>query len=242
MTLFIANWKMYKTYNETIDFAEKHRYELEELSANKTKVIIAASFICLDALGKIFNKGPIGICAQNCASEQTGAFTGEVDASSLAQIGCTYTIIGHSDRRRLFHETNEMVAAKVKILFKNQIRPIICIGETQEEFDEGRTIEVLTAQLESLIKILDAEESSYCIAYEPIWAIGTGKTPNNEELENTFEWIFNYLRHEHCTLLYGGSVTEENAKKFLQIPRVGGLLIGKASCDFQSLKKIVSLL
>lgn len=241
MALFVANWKMYKTYNEAVAFTQEHRDEVAQLSTSKNKIIIAPSFLCLDALNKAFQGTSVAISAQNCAAHKIGAYTGEVDAASLAQIGCTYTLVGHSERRQRFNETNEMVAAKVEILFKNNIMPIICIGETQEEFEKGRTLEVLSMQLESVLKILEDEQKTYCIAYEPVWAIGTGKVPSKEDLKNTFEWIFKRLRHEHCTLLYGGSVDETNVKGLLQIPHVGGLLIGKASCDFQSLKKIVSL-
>lgn len=241
MALFVANWKMYKPYEESIQFAQEYGDELSQLSTNKNKIVIAPSFLCLNPFNTLFQETRVRLCAQDLAPYSSGAYTGEVDASSLAEIGCAYAIIGHSERRKYFHETDEIIAQKTALAFANNIIPIVCIGETQEEFEEGRTIEVLAMQLERLIKILDDEQKAYCIAYEPMWAIGTGKVPNKEDLKNTFEWIFNRLRHEHCTLLYGGSVTEKNAEMLLQIPHVGGLLIGKASCDFQSLKKIVSL-
>lgn len=241
MTIIVANWKMYQPYERAIAFVRDHRGQLEQLIKAPNELIIAPSFVCLDAIRQLLKESPIKICAQDCAPFASGAYTGEVDAASLAQLNCTYAIIGHSERRELCGETDEDVATKVNLLLKNNITPIMCIGETLEDYEEGRTLEVLGFQIDHAIDILKQAQKPYCIAYEPIWAIGTGKVPSKEDLENTFEWIFEYMSDPNATLLYGGSVTEKNATQILKTPHVNGLLIGGASCDFQTLKKIVSL-
>lgn len=241
MPLYIANWKMYKTYDETVRFAQDHFTELISLSTDQKKIVLAPSFVCLDRLSTIFKNSPIAICAQNCATEKEGSYTGEVDAASLAQVGCQYTIVGHSERRNIFHETNQMVNAKIEMLFKHSITPIICIGEDRIAYEKGQTIEILANQLESIMKITAKQSQPYCIAYEPVWAIGSGALPSKEELIHIFEWLFNFIKDPRCTLLYGGSINDQNAGNVLQSPHLEGLLIGSASCNFQTLKKIVSL-
>lgn len=241
MPLFIANWKMYKTYDEAISFAKDHHEELVSLSKNGNQIIISPSFLCLDQFCKIFKGSSVSICAQNCSTKQSGPYTGEVDAPSLAQIGCQYTIVGHSERRHLFYETSYDIAAKIELLFQNKIVPIICIGETIATYLKGDTVNVLREQLESILFITKQYSLAYCIAYEPVWAIGTGKTPNSQELTDIFQWLSETVNDPKCTFLYGGSADEKNSAFLLQIPHVGGLLIGGASCNFQTLKKIVSL-
>jgi len=241
MVLIVANWKMYKTYAESIQFAREHRDELDQYATSRNQLVIAPSFLAFDALNTILAGTGVGLCAQDCASYASGPYTGEVDAASLAQIGCTYAIVGHSERRQHFDETDETVAQKTELILASNMTPIICIGETQEDFDEGHTLEVLEFQLSHIMQILKNSKKMFYIAYEPIWSIGTGKIPTKEDLENTFEWLSDRIDNPKCILLYGGSVDETNAKKLLQVPRMGGFLIGKASCDFQSLKKIVSL-
>ena len=231
---------MYKTYDQALAFAQTHCDELAALSSRATKIAIAPSFVCLEALNKIFCGTSISLAAQNCATHESGAYTGEVDAASLAQVGCALVIVGHSERRQKFGETNEMVAAKVKMILRHTMTPIICIGETQKDFDDGRTLEALKAQLADILPILKNTQKEFCFAYEPVWAIGTGKIPAIDELTSIFEWLFSQINSENCTLLYGGSVDENNAANLLKVPRIGGLLIGGASCNFQTLKKIVS--
>jgi len=241
MPIFVANWKMYQPYDKAIAFAKEHRNELAQFTSRPNEFIIAPSFVCLAPLSKILAGTGVALCAQNCASYASGSYTGEVDATSLAQAGCRYAIVGHSERRQLFNETDDMVAAKVEILLANNITPIVCIGESLKDYEEGYTIAILRDQLESILKIAPQQSKPYCIAYEPIWAIGTGKIPDINELQNIFEWISNQINDPKCTLLYGGSVDETNASALLTLPHIGGLLIGRASCNFQSLKKIVSL-
>jgi triosephosphate isomerase len=242
MVLIVANWKMYKTYAESIQFAREHRDELDQYTSWKQELVIAPSFLAFDALNTILAGTGVGLCAQDCASYASGPYTGEIDAASLAQLDCNYALVGHSERRRYFGETDELIAKKITLLFENNITPIICIGETKEDYINGNTQQVLEAQVEPFIDILDNQSKDFYFAYEPEWAIGTGKTPSADELYNILSWIGEPVRgNGTCATLYGGSVDETNAKELLQIPRMGGFLIGKASCDFQSLKKIVSL-
>lgn len=241
MPLFVANWKMYKTFNESIAFVQEHLAELEQLAGTKHSIAIAPSFVCLDRIGQELNKTSIKLCAQDCAPFKSGAYTGEVDAASLAQVGCTYGIVGHSERRHHFNETNDVIAQKAEQLLVNNITPILCIGETAQEFEQGKVFHILEKQLASFENLIGQTSQEYCIAYEPIWAIGSGKVPDSKHLNAVFSWLSDRNNIESCILLYGGSVDADNAKILLQVPHVGGLLIGGASCDFQSLKKIVSL-
>ncbi len=242
MPLFIANWKMYLSYQEAISFVQDHGNQLEQLSSSSSQIIIAPSFVCLDAFKKLLTGTKIKLAAQDCAPFKSGAYTGEVDAISLAQIGCTYAIVGHSERRQHFGETNEMIAAKATQLFENNIAPIICIGESKLEYENGKTLGVLATQLAPIFPLLNSWNRPYCIAYEPMWSIGTGNVATPEQLNQIFQWLIEQVKFDpNCTLIYGGSVNEENATNFLTIPNVGGLLIGSASCNFQTMKKIVSL-
>lgn len=244
MALFVANWKMFKTYNHSLKFATDHRDELDHLIKSSPHVIaIAPSFVCLDAFSRIFKGTTINLCAQDCSAFKAGPYTGEIDARSLAQLGCTFAIIDHSERRSLCPQTYETIAAKGASLIQSRITPIICIGETLEEFESGNTLNVLAEQLSPIVRNLSGSSNSFILAYEPIWSIGTGKTPSKEHLADVFDWLKNVKNLYYCNafFIYGGSINENNAGEILSIPNVDGLLIGKASRDFQTLKKIVSL-
>lgn len=248
MATIVANWKMYQPYDKAIAFVRDHKQELEQLLHPYSTLVIAPSFVCLDPMWQMLRDSRIQLCAQDVSAYTSGAYTGEVSAASLADVGCYYAIIGHSERRRYFGETNEMISQKIQRLFENYITPIICIGESKEDYKKGITRQVLEAQLAALMPALGNQEEFFCIAYEPEWAIGTGVTPDLEELEKILSWISEFVHenehddiHVSMGLLYGGSVDETNAAGFMTVPGLGGLLIGGASRDFQTLKKIVSL-
>ena len=243
---YIANWKMNLTLQQSTAFATQHNDELIELAQNSSaQVVLCPSHESLALLCKLFATTQVAIGAQDTSSHTKGSYTGQVSAQSLHQAGCTYCIVGHSERRMLNHEDNDEVAKKVVRLLGNDITPIVCVGELLEEFEAGKTQEVLTQQLAPIIAALKAlpgaQETKILLAYEPIWSIGTGKVASTEHLDVMFAWLESHLRDAPGTwqLLYGGSVNEENAPELKKIAHISGFLIGKASISFQQLKKIV---
>ncbi len=232
----VANWKMNKTANEAEEFLK----EFILLHKNRnTEISICPTFLCLERAVSICNKSNIKIGAQNCHFEEKGAFTGEVSPSMLKSIGAEYVILGHSERRNYFCETDEIINKKVKSALQNNLKPIICVGETWEEREKGHEREKIRNQIDKALKGISPEKlPEITIAYEPIWAIGTGKTVSLKECEEIFEFMKNHListykkeNVENTRLLYGGSMNEKNAKKLLRVPYVDGGLIGGASLD-----------
>ena len=247
--VYVANWKMYLSVDQEVNFCKKNDDALQKLQEqNNCTIIICPSFIALAPLIELLQKTTISIGAQNCSDHQLGAYTGEVSAQSLAEIGATYCIIGHSERRHYQHETDAMVAAKMVLLLQHKIMPIICIGETKKESDLAlqQTQTILLQQLEPLFAVLRKsthQDASIIIAYEPVWAIGTGIIPGHHYLESVFEWlqktIATHLPATKITLLYGGSVDPTTITQLKKIPAIAGFLIGKASTDFEQFTKII---
>jgi triosephosphate isomerase len=243
--LFVANWKMSMPFHAACSFVQDNKHELEKLAApTGTTIVLCPSFVALDALVKMVHNMSIYIGAQNCSDHLAGAFTGEVDAQSLQQINCSYCIIGHSERRSLFRETSEEVAQKAKFLLEHTIIPIICIGETKEQYEAQQTFDILEKQLAPVWQVID-QPTNVVIAYEPVWSIGTGIIPEKEYLQKIFDWLSKqcsqYLSKMIVQLIYGGSVDQNNAKDLAQIAKMDGFLIGGASLDFQKFKNIVLL-
>ncbi len=245
--LFVGNWKMNMHFKKAINFVKYNIDELTSLGSNKNKsIILCPSFVALPGLIDLLQKTNISIGAQNCSQHNKGAYTGEVSAQSLAELGCQYCIVGHSEQRKYFTETNEMVAQKVAQLCEHNIQPIICIGETKEEFESKQVYEILAKQLTPVLKALKTFKTlSIIIAYEPVWSIGTGIIPEYYYLEQVFSWLTKHIKKQlpdaKLQLLYGGSVNEHNITDLKQILHINGFLIGGASTDFQKLKKIVLL-
>lgn len=252
--LYVANWKMNMHATKAINFVKDNSDELRALAKNQeTELVLCPSFAALSPVIALARETNISIGAQNCSQHEQGAFTGEVSAQSLAEIGCRYCIVGHSERRQYFGEANEVVAQKVKRLYKHDIQPIICIGETKQEFEQKQVYEVLTVQLAPILEVLISVqtlrqaqgERRVVIAYEPVWSIGTGIIPEYTYLEDVFIWLDDHIKKQlpevQITLLYGGSVNENNIAELKQILHINGFLIGGASTDFQTLKKIVLL-
>ncbi len=249
--IIVANWKMYFSFDESISFVTTHFDDLLCLLQGHThdvELIVSPSFPALYPLVKIFKDTNLSIGAQDCASHYRGAFTGQVSAASLKEIGCLYCIIGHSERRKYQHETDTEISEKLQALIDVELSPIVCIGESFSEREENCVLEVLEAQLEPIISLMHQERSKFkknsiCIAYEPIWAIGTGRVVSREQLSQVLEWLHAHLAKRTCgvnwRILYGGSVMPENMAIFSKLAHLDGFLIGNASTDFQSLKKIV---
>jgi len=238
---YIANWKMYLNYKQSLNFIDNHLADLKKLNTDATHIIICPSMIALAPMIQQSNKLNIG--AQTCSEYEQGAYTGEVSATSLAQVGCTHCIVGHSERRHYFGENdNEMVTRKVQQLLNNDISPIICIGENEEEYKKGETSDILSQQLKPLLSIIKKAQTPIFIAYEPIWAIGTGTVPDSTYIEQVFKWISKQMpQRPTFFLIYGGSVTPETAESLKKIQLLDGFLIGGASADFQKFKNIVLL-
>lgn len=243
--LFISNYKSYLSYEQSLQWLEHYGNSLITFSKElqNQKIILCPSFDALPAFTDFFKNSDISIGAQNCSPFNAGPYTGEVTAQSLQQLGCTYGFVGHNERRIYFHETDEEIAQKIQQLITHQIIPIFCIGETKDQYEKKQTKHILQAQLNVLVPLFKEKNTHLCIAYEPQWLIGTNLSPDNSYLSEIFEflnqWGKDTIPSASCTLLYGGNVQESNSAVLKQIPTIQGLLIGRASLDFQKFKKIV---
>jgi len=246
--IIAANWKMYKTVGEAVTFADGLQLELERETVDPTKVeiVVAPPFTALAALALRFEGSDVKLAAQNVYPEEAGAFTGEISPTMLAEIGCAYTIVGHSERRTLFGESDALVSRKAAALLTHGIRPIVCMGESASQRDAKRTFEVIKRQLEgSLAEIPHAKITEIVIAYEPIWAIGTGKTATPEMAQEVHAFIRGQLR-EHAgdaantiRIQYGGSVKPENISALMAQADIDGALVGGASLDPKNFARIL---
>lgn len=238
--IIIANWKMQKSYLEAIDWCNNYKLEIEKLAQEtKKNLILCPSYETLGKIKEIFENSNIYIGAQNCSNFLLGAYTGQVSAQSLKEIGINFCIIGHSEDRKYNCTNDNLIGQKVKMLLKHNITPIICIGESLEEKNENKTQDVIKKQLDTILKEVDSQSySKLIIAYEPIWAIGTGVTPTGKEIFNAAEFIKNLY---DIKIIYGGSVNDQNVIEFKNINNIDGFLLGTSSLDFQVFKKIVLL-
>ena len=226
---------------------------LDEALKGKTPncdVIIGTPFTHLVSVAAAIDTNKIGVAAENCADKEKGAYTGEVSAAMVASTGAKYVILGHSERRAYYHETPEILKTKVELALANGLTPIFCIGEVLEEREAGKHFEVVDAQIKGSLFDLSAEDfAKIVLAYEPVWAIGTGKTPTAADVEEVHAAVRKVLAKKigkananKMKILYGGSVKPSNAKEFLSLPDVDGALIGGASlkvADFMAIAKNV---
>ena len=241
-----ANFKMFKTIAETVDYVR----ELARLVDGITdaEVVVAPPFPALHAAANAARDSRIGIAAQDLYWEREGAFTGEVSAAMIADTGAGYVIIGHSERRRLFGETGDTVRRKLFAALAADLTAIVCIGETLEERDADRTTTVLARQLEeALAGLTPSQVAALVIAYEPVWAIGTGRNATPQQAGEAHAYIRGWLRErftpecaDQCHILYGGSVKPDNIRELMALPDVDGALVGGASLKAQSFFEIIS--
>lgn len=242
--LVAANWKMHKTRPEAEAFV---RAALPHLAAAEAvEVVLCPPYTALEAVGRLLAGSGVKLGAQNLHWERQGAFTGEVSAAMLRDAGCAYVIVGHSERRQLFGETDDRVRRKVRAAFDGGLVPILCVGETLEERQAGQTESRVTEQLDAGTADLSPEEvARLVVAYEPVWAIGTGKSATGPEANRVSAWIRQHLRErfgdaaDATRIQYGGSVTARNAAEFLGQPEVDGALVGGASLDPEEFVRIV---
>jgi triosephosphate isomerase len=248
-----ANWKMNKTCAETVSYLSRLVHALEEIS-NEVEVLIFPPFTALRTATTYLESEKKFTCfpkigAQNMHWEQKGAFTGEVSPLMLAELGIKHVILGHSERRLLFAESEEMILMKVRAAIQHGFIPIICVGETLEQREEGKTEAILTKQLEGILEYLQGVENpNFILAYEPVWAIGTGVAAGPEQANDACRFIRalvgSYLSPEIASkirILYGGSVSTENFRDFLLEPDIDGGLIGTASLDVDKFVQLVRM-
>lgn len=230
------------SYHESLQFCDSNKQELAQL-ASTHNIVLCPSFVALAPMVDILKNAPVAIGAQNCSEYQSGPHTGEVSAQSLAEAGATYCFVGHSERRRYFGETTDIIIKKIDMLHVNNIMPIICIGESQKHFENQATFTVLSEQIKPIIESAQYKNKPFLIAYEPVWSIGSGVIPENSYLEEVFAWLTKLIQSHapQCKtqLFYGGSVTAKNIHQLKKIKNVDGFLIGGASTDFQELKRII---
>jgi triosephosphate isomerase len=241
-----GNWKMHKTAGDAISLATEIVAGLADL-AGKVQVAVAPPYTALHAVAQALTRGgPVELAAQNVHWEPQGAFTGEISAAMLADACCTYCIVGHSERRQLFGETDETVRKKVGALLQANIRPIVCVGETLAEREANRTLEVVDRQVRRGLAGLPGEVlAAVTIAYEPVWAIGTGKNATAAQAQEVHAAIRKILRElggaiaDQVRIQYGGSVKPENAAELMAQPDVDGALVGGASLKAREFLAIV---
>lgn len=240
-----GNWKMNMLPNEAMEFIEKFTPLVKD---TQNEVILCVPYTDLFYALLNVQDTNIKIGAQNMHFEESGAFTGEISPKMLKSINVEYVIIGHSERRQYFNETDETVNKKIKAAFENGLKPIVCVGETLEERETGKTIEIITNQTQKALEGLTNEQvASIIIAYEPIWAIGTGKTATSEDAENSIkairdkiEEIYGQNVSQRVIIQYGGSVKSSNAKELFEMPDIDGGLVGGASLKPDEFAKIVN--
>jgi triosephosphate isomerase len=242
--ILAANWKMQKGAAEATAFAAAFLPLVA--GADSVDIVIAPPFTALDRLGQALSGSAVALAAQNVNPEASGAFTGEIAVSMLRELGCGYGVVGHSERRALYRESSDFVAAKAEALLAAGIRPIVCVGETLEEREADRAEAIVAGQLEaSLARIPQDRAAEVVVAYEPVWAIGTGKTATPEMAQAIHAFIRERLRAlygataELIRIQYGGSVKPENVRDIMSQDDIDGALVGGASLDPASFARIV---
>ncbi len=240
-----GNWKMHKNKAETLEFFERLCSETNEIADRD--ILIAPVYLHLDAVSSITENSKIILCAQNVFYINEGAYTGEISPLQLRDINCNHVLIGHSERRKYFAETDEIVNLKTRSALSASLKPIVCIGETAEERKAERTFDVLSRSLKNAFHMLDRDMAALItIAYEPVWAIGTGLTATPETAQEAHRFIRNTIGNiydndtaESIRILYGGSVKPGNIKGLMGKKDIDGVLVGGASLSIDDFLKII---
>jgi triosephosphate isomerase len=244
---FIAgNWKMHKTVQEAVVFVKELRRLVKDVT--DVEIVVAPPFTALHAVAEAARNSNIGVAAQDLYWEREGAFTGEVSPAMIKEAGAEYVIVGHSERRRLFGEIDQIVNRKAMAALAADLTPIVCIGETLDERERQQTFAILDRQIKEGLKALTpAQVSDLIVAYEPVWAIGTGRNATAAQAEEAHAHIRARLREwfgaeaaDRCHVIYGGSVKPDNIRELVAQPDVDGALVGGASLDVASFAEIVT--
>jgi triosephosphate isomerase len=244
--LIAGNWKMFKTVQEAVVFAKELRSIVKDF--NGVEIVVAPPFTAVHAVAEALRNSNVAVAAQDLYWEREGAFTGEVSGTMIREAGAEYVIIGHSERRRLFGETDVTVNRKLGAAIGAGLTPIVCIGETLEERERSQTLAILDRQIkDGLDGITATQVAEMVIAYEPVWAIGTGRVATAAQAEESHAHIRARLRQwfgadaaDRCQVIYGGSVKADNIAELLREPDVDGALVGGASLDVKSFGDIVT--
>jgi triosephosphate isomerase len=244
---FIAgNWKMFKTVHESVVFVKELKSLVKDVTG--VEIVVAPTFVSVHPVAEALRNSNIGVAAQNLYWEKEGAFTGEVAAAMIKDAGAEYVIIGHSERRRLFGETDATVNRKIVAALGASLTVIVCVGETLEEREREQTLTVLDRQIkEGLDGLTAAQVGELVVAYEPVWAIGTGRNATAAQAQEAHAHIRSRLKQwfgaeaaDRCHVIYGGSVKPDNIAQLIQEPDVDGALVGGASLELRSFADIVS--
>ena len=244
--MIAGNWKMYKDVNEAVSLVNGIKRAVFDVE--NVDVVVIPPYVDLSDVGEMITEGCISLGAQNCFWEEEGAFTGEISPKMLKSVGCKYVVIGHSERRKYFCETDDTVNARIKAATNSGLIPIMCVGETLEERESEKTMEVVKTQIVGGLKDLSADFiKDLVIAYEPVWAIGTGKTASPQQAQEVHAMIRSLLVEmysaelsENKRILYGGSVKPDNVEELMQETDIDGGLIGGASLKEDSFAALVT--
>jgi triosephosphate isomerase len=235
--IIAGNWKMHKTQGEALEFLQVFKAEIDDTEENR-EIVLCVPFTDLSVLSKTLHGGRIRLGAQNVHWEISGAYTGEISAPMLTEIGINYVVIGHSERRQYFGETDETVNLRLIAAQKHGLIPIVCVGESKSQRDAGETESIIINQLKR--GLVDVDQNNLVIAYEPIWAIGTGETCESSEANRVIGIIREQLTNSDVTIQYGGSVKPDNIDEIMAQPEIDGVLVGGASLDPLGFARIVN--
>lgn len=243
--LIAGNWKMHKTGFQAVEAASQLKRLVNR--ARDVEVMIAPTFTALYQVAQALKGSTIALGAQNLYWEKQGAFTGEISSEMLVEAGCSHVIIGHSERRLFFGETDASINLKIRAAFSASLIPVFCIGETEAQREAGETFSVLDKQVRDGLKDFVFDDlSGLVVAYEPVWAIGTGKTASKEQAQEAHQFVrslldtlFGKLFASAVRILYGGSVKPDNVRALMEMPDIDGALVGGASLDPETFSKLV---
>jgi triosephosphate isomerase len=241
-----GNWKMFKTVHDAVVYTKEFRTMVKDATA--IDIVVAPAFLAVHAVAEAARNSPVAVAAQDVFWEKEGAFTGEVSAAMVREAGAEYVIVGHSERRQSFGETDQAVNRKTVAALAADLVPIVCIGETLEQRERNETMDVLDRQIKvGLDGLTGAQVSGLVLAYEPVWAIGTGRTATSQQAQEVHEHIRGRLRAwfggdaaDACRVIYGGSVKPDNIAELVAQPDVDGALVGGASLEPRSFADIVA--
>lgn len=235
--ILAGNWKMHKTQADSLKFLQNFIPEVQNTETDR-EVVLCVPFTALEIMSKNLHGSKVSLGAQNIHWEDLGAYTGEISGYMLSEIGVKYVIVGHSERRQYFGETDETVNLRLKAAQRHKLTPILCVGETKDQKDLGKTEKVIINQLTK--DLIDIDQNNLVIAYEPIWAIGTGETCDATDANQVIGLIREQLENKNVSIQYGGSVKPNNIDAIMAQPEIDGVLVGGASLNATSFAQIVN--